>query len=193
MRLWHKELITVLPREQLVAQWRECSAIAGAIQKNGTPNHILVDYVLVDLNSFVAYSAAIREEMTRRGYKTMDKVWEKIVAVAADDFWRSKGHNDIFPMHHNDRYLKQCYYNLQEKYDRGGISHEDWIKIDSRYVLDKPPEAEWLYWPGWAGNYDQRIDNATCSKCGYHHNTVYNGPDGLSSHCPHCHSRMKKR
>lgn len=33
MRLWHKNLITVLPREQLVSQWRECSAIAGAIQK----------------------------------------------------------------------------------------------------------------------------------------------------------------
>lgn len=33
MRLWHIDLIPVLPREQLVAQWRECSAIAGAILK----------------------------------------------------------------------------------------------------------------------------------------------------------------
>ena len=196
MRLWHKELITVLPREQLVAQWRECSAIAGAIQKNGTPNHILVDYVLEDLNSFVAYSAVIRREMTRRGYKTMDKVWEKIAAVAADDFWRLVNHDDIFPIHHNDRYLKQCYYNLQEKYDRGGISQEDWFKIASRYVLDKQeevPEAEWQYWPGWASNHDHRIDDAICSKCGYHHTPVYNGPDGLSSHCPCCKSKMKKR
>ena len=43
MRLWHIDLISVLPREQLVAQWRELSAIAGAIQKKGTPNHILVN------------------------------------------------------------------------------------------------------------------------------------------------------
>lgn len=42
MRLWHKDFIKALPREQLVAQWRELSAIAGAIQKSGTPNHILV-------------------------------------------------------------------------------------------------------------------------------------------------------
>ena len=31
MRLWHTELIKVLPREQLVAQWRECLAISGMI------------------------------------------------------------------------------------------------------------------------------------------------------------------
>lgn len=30
MRIWHKDLIPVLPREQLVAQWKECSAIAAA-------------------------------------------------------------------------------------------------------------------------------------------------------------------
>ena len=46
MRLWHKDLIPYLPKEQLVSQWRECSSIAGAIIKNGTPNHGLVNYVL---------------------------------------------------------------------------------------------------------------------------------------------------
>ena len=33
MRLWHKDLIDVLPREQLVAQWREISACVSSIQK----------------------------------------------------------------------------------------------------------------------------------------------------------------
>jgi len=33
-------------------------------------------------------------------------------------------------------YLKQCYYNLQEKYDCGGISEEEWEKI-------KEVEREW--------------------------------------------------
>lgn len=33
MRIWHTDLIKVLPREQLISQWRECSSIAGAIQK----------------------------------------------------------------------------------------------------------------------------------------------------------------
>ena len=35
MRLWHTSLIKALPREQLVSQWRECSAIAGSIQTKG--------------------------------------------------------------------------------------------------------------------------------------------------------------
>lgn len=30
---------------------------------------------------------------------------------------------------HEDRYFIQCYYNLQEKYDCGGINPEDWEKI----------------------------------------------------------------
>lgn len=136
MRLWHRELISVLPREQLVAQWRECSAIAGAIQKNGTPNHILVNYVTEDLNSFVSYSAVVRAEMTRRGYKTMDKVWEKIAAVAADPFWYRLEFDDIFSDYHTDSYLRQCWYNLEEKYDRGGITQDDWLKISRKFDYD---------------------------------------------------------
>lgn len=46
MGLWHKDLIEKLPREQLVAQWRECSAIAGNLITKGTPNHILVNKIL---------------------------------------------------------------------------------------------------------------------------------------------------
>ena len=64
MRLWHTDLISVLTREQLVAQWRELSAIAGAIQKKGTPNHILVNFVLnYDYDNFISYAAEVREKM----------------------------------------------------------------------------------------------------------------------------------
>ena len=78
MRLWHKQLISVLPREQLVAQWRELSSCAGNIVTKGTPNHILVNPIInYPMNHFVTYAAAVRSDMTRRGYKTMDKVWEK--------------------------------------------------------------------------------------------------------------------
>ena len=135
MRLWHKDLISVLPREQLVAQWRECSAIAGAIQKNGTPNHILVNYVIDNLDSFVAYSYLVRQEMTNRGYKTMDYVWEKIASLITNIRWHPYPYHMIFSKEHNDRYFLQCYYNLQEKYDRGGIKEEDWEQIHLRYLF----------------------------------------------------------
>ena len=66
MRLWHKSFIDVLPREQLVAQWRELSSIAGAIQKNGTPNHLLVNFVLdYDYDHFISYAYYIRKEMMK--------------------------------------------------------------------------------------------------------------------------------
>ena len=135
MRLWHKDLIEVLPREQLVAQWRELSAIAGNINEKGSPNHILVNKIMdYDFKHFISYAYHVRAEMTKRGYKTMERVWDKICSV--DDMVNTFLPVDdcLFPGWHNDRYLEQCYYNLQEKYDCGGIKKEDWSKIQSFYL-----------------------------------------------------------
>ena len=45
MRCWHKDLISVLPKQQLLGQWRECCLIAKNIAEQGTPNHILVNRI----------------------------------------------------------------------------------------------------------------------------------------------------
>ena len=128
MRLWHIDLISVLPREQLVAQWRELSGIAGAIQKKGTPNHILVNFVLIyDYDNFISYAAEVREEMTKRGYRTMNSVWEKIVSLKSN--WVRLPHNEIYKEKMNNTYLEICYYNLYEKYLCGGIDGYDFGKI----------------------------------------------------------------
>lgn len=37
--------------------------------------------------------------------------------------------SDVYYPEHNDRYLKQCFYNLEEKFDRGIINEEEWHKI----------------------------------------------------------------
>ena len=66
--------------------------------------------------------------MTRRGYKTMDRVWDNITSVVDGDY-NIIPLEECFPNWHNSNYEVQCYYNLQEKYDCGGISEEDWIKI----------------------------------------------------------------
>lgn len=132
MRLWHKDLISVLPKEQLVAQWRELSAIAGAIQKNGTPNHVLVNFVLdYDYEHFISYAYNIRLEMTQRGYRTMSSVWDKIISLKTD--YKIIAIKDIYSEIMDDEYLTICYYNLREKYIRGGIKEEDWNKIYHTY------------------------------------------------------------
>lgn len=128
MRLWHKEFIHSLPKGQLVAQWRELSAIAGAIQKTGTPNHILVNFVLdYPFDHFISYTKLVRKEMTSRGYKTMDSVWNKIVTLKPD--WKELPFEKIYPEKMDTVYKNICYMNLLEKYMCGGIPEADWKNI----------------------------------------------------------------
>ena len=136
MRLWHWKLIPALPREQLVAAWRELSAIAGNLNTKGTPNHILVNKVLdYPREHFISYALYVRQEMTRRGYRTMDSVWNKIYCTRESDFGELEivPLEDLFPGWHNDRYLEQCYFNLEEKYDCGGVDKEWFEKIQNIY------------------------------------------------------------
>ena len=130
MRLWHTKLIKVLPREQLVAQWRELSAIACAIQKNGTPNHILVNFVTeYGWNHFISYAFYVRQEMTARGYRTMNSVWDKITSLANNDY-NILPLNEVYSNKMDSTYFAICHYNLLEKYLCGGIKEEDWKKIE---------------------------------------------------------------
>ena len=128
MRLWHIKLISALPKAQLVAQWRECSAIAKAVKDNGTPNHILVNFVTeYSVDHLINYSLLIREEMTKRGYRTMQSVEDKIVSLNLK--YRKMKIEDIYSEKMNNIYLKICLYNLYEKYLCGGISQEEFDKI----------------------------------------------------------------
>ena len=128
MRLWHKNLIGVLPRQQLVGSWRELSSIATNIKSKGTPNHILINKIMnYDLDHFITYAKLVRAEMTRRGYKTMDSVWNKIVSVKPD--WNEVAFEGLYEGWHNHRYYNQCYYNLEEKFDCGGITTAEWQLI----------------------------------------------------------------
>ena len=136
MRIWHWKLISALPREQLVAQWRELSAIAGNLNTKGTPNHILVNKVLdYPREHFISYALYVRQEMTRRGYRTMESVWNKIYCTRETDYGEIEivPLEDLFPGWHNDRYLEQCYFNLEEKYDCGGVAQEWFEKVQNIY------------------------------------------------------------
>lgn len=127
MRLWHYKLIPVLPNKMLVSQWRECIAIKRGWEK-GTLNHRLVNYVMnYDKSRFVRYVEKVRDEMCDRNIRFQDKFMLEVY-----DFMSDKGNFGLYP-EHNDRYLKQCYYNLQEKADRGIVSKEEWQKIENLF------------------------------------------------------------
>lgn len=129
MRLWDISMLSYLPREQLVSQWRECSSIAGSIQKKQSPNHILVNFVLdYDFDHFISYTYYVRAEMTSRGYRTMNSVWDKIVALKPS--YNILPIDNVYPEKFNQTYKEICFYNLLEKYICGGIKDSDWEKIE---------------------------------------------------------------
>lgn len=122
MRLWHKDLIAVLPKQQLLGQWRECCCIARNIKVNGTPNHLLVNKVMdYPIAQFYNYGLMVAKEMSNKGYKVDRTRFTKYFPLAARTI-----ETNLFEGWHNDRYLMQCYYNLQEKFDCGGITEAEW-------------------------------------------------------------------
>ena len=135
MRLWHWRLIPVLPRQQLLSQWRECCAIAKSINEKGTPNHILVNpimnYPISDLDKYTRW---IGEEMMCRGYNwNFHRYTDHRPGLVVRDFISSDPDpyiDLIFHGWHNDQYFWQCYSTLQEKHDRGGITDEEWSLIE---------------------------------------------------------------
>lgn len=137
MRLWHKDLISVLPSKQLLGQWRECCAIAGNIKRLSFPNHILVNRIMdYHLSHFYKYCSLVSNEMYERGFNISDTAINKIMEITDQDIRMGIEFittEELFSGWHNERYLKQCLYNLQEKYDCKGISESDWNTIKKVY------------------------------------------------------------
>lgn len=126
MRLWHKDLISVLPDQQLIGQWRECCAIARNIAVKGTPNHLLVNKVMdYPIEHFEAYTILVYVQLTKRGYKCKWNNFKKWI----DSGTFGISHDELFADWHDDRYLKQCFYNLQEKCDCDGMNYFEYEKI----------------------------------------------------------------
>lgn len=140
MRLWHKELIPYLPQKQLVAQWRECCCIARNIAIDGTPNHILVNKIMdYPIGHFWFYTNCVIFEMKERGYNVdVEKFlkWYRKIENPLLHF-ETYPEDEIYKDWHNDRYFKQCFYNLQEKYDCGGISEVEWDVINSNLKIKR--------------------------------------------------------
>lgn len=127
MRLWSYQLIPYLPRQQLLSQWRECVCIAKSIHDKGTPNHILVNKIMdYPLANFDIYCNIVLVEMLRRGYNVSASSIYKLEDYIDFEVDSSKQYRHPFPYWHTFRYAQQCYYNLEEKYDCGGIPENEW-------------------------------------------------------------------
>lgn len=117
MRLWHYELIPYLPKSQLLAQWRELNSIFVKEDK-----HILINYIYeYPKDDLLVYSVMVMAEMQKRGYKINTSNYNNYFSRfdVIKTMKKIDSNYKPFKNHHNFRYLQQCFYNLEEKYDRG--------------------------------------------------------------------------
>lgn len=136
MRLWHYKLVPYLPRQQLLSQWRECVCIAKSIHEKGTPNHILVNKIMdYPIGEFNDYCNIVLVEMVKRRYNVSESAIDKLEDYTGFMVDSEKQYSHPFNGWHTFKYLKQCYSNLQEKHDCGGMSDEEWNKFEYGYIL----------------------------------------------------------
>lgn len=131
MRLFHKDLIEVLPRQQLLGQWRELNSIFKLQNR-----HILINFVYdYDFGHLLGYTNMVIAEMEKRGYKiNLDNADNYFIPLIKENRgYKMPFYECLFEEKMNERYLKQCLYNLQEKYDCGGITQEEWKKIEDKF------------------------------------------------------------
>ena len=96
--------------------------------EKGTLKHPLVSYVLwYDKRYFLTYVIHLTLVMEDKKIKYNEELFKEISEWAYD--YKKEPFVQGFYPEHNDRYLRQCYYNLQEKADRKMIGEEEWIKI----------------------------------------------------------------
>lgn len=134
MRLWHKDLIPLLDDNRLIAQWRELLAIKGTIDKHGFPKSSIVNKVLdYNIDHFKRYTTIVTMELDDRGVKYNRDKYEEIINWECDKFYDGKlpTAEALFYGWHNARYLQQCYFNLQEKYDCEAIPQENFDLIET--------------------------------------------------------------
>lgn len=124
MRLWHYKLIHLLPRNQLLGQWRELNSIYKKQDR-----HILINYIYdYPKEDLYIYSILVINELKKRNYNFKLINFNMYFSDISDNINYIPFINKM-----NDRYLIQCLYNLQEKYDCGGITDKDWKIIESTY------------------------------------------------------------
>ena len=121
-----------MPKSQLVAQWRELNCIF----KNKS-RHILINYIYeYPKENLYRYSMYVLREMSARNYtvRSYDNFNDYFIDIDTSKAFNS-GSNP-FPNHHDDRYLLQCYFNLQEKYDRGqkDFSEEQYKRLENSII-----------------------------------------------------------
>lgn len=139
MRLWHKDILDVLPELQLRSQWHECVAIAKDLHETGFTHHLLINQIMsYSKEDFNAYCYLVLSAMVKRGIQTKEASCMKLHEYTG--FVPNKNLyvlDNLYANWHNKEYLRICFANLFEKYKYGigtsKISEYDWQNLCAKY------------------------------------------------------------
>lgn len=129
MRIWHYKLIPYLPNKQLKAMRYE---LGDMIKQYPNIKHPLVKYandydIMFLCKCFSKVNVQLKRNNINCSLKYNNNIYDIVHSKSKMEKINIRSLNF---KEHNNRYLKQCYYNLQEKYDRGIITSEEWNLIN---------------------------------------------------------------
>lgn len=133
MRIWHKDLLKYLPQQQLQGQWKELYAIVGEMEKKGVLTRERGYLLVTPLNKIAAGDLILYIKAVHELGISTDKKCLQLIKRVSQLNWPGK-----CPMSdwHTKDYLRQCFYNLQEKFMCGGFSEGEYNKLVAGYVLN---------------------------------------------------------
>lgn len=138
MRLWHYELIPVLPQNILIRLWHDCEAIGSNLERKGTTGDVKCDKILdFDWKEFREYCIKVRDTMIGEHCKVNDRLAGLLLnRIEAN---KDKFHpayildGGVYKNWHDLDYFDLCYMLIKELYGCGVISERDWIGFNDGY------------------------------------------------------------
>ena len=138
-RLWHIDLIPLLPDDLLYNLWVDCIKISEELSMTGEPNgeindefaKRIINYMPDDFYTYVM--VYVKDECVRRGlqftYENISYFENNMVLYAGRQNFTLTDRPFLFQGWMTTRYLQQNILLLEELYDNEEIELKDWFKI----------------------------------------------------------------
>lgn len=151
MRIWHKDLIDVLPDNLLLQLQNDCLTIIGNLVDFDSTGDDLCDRMLeYPKTHFTTYCTEVAREVMSREITTQEthELIKEATAMHSTETtfysfiaWEDAcyvTHQRLFEFWHSPRYLQQCLLILEEMYDCDLIMYKDWFGILNKVKTATP-------------------------------------------------------
>lgn len=151
MRIWHKDLIDVLPDNLLLQLQNDCLTIIGNLLDFDSTGDDLCDRMCeYPRTHFTTYCTEVAKEIISREINTNETL--KLIETATGMHLYEIAtypvlsledacyvtHQRLFEFWHSPRYLQQCLLILEEMYDCDLIMYKDWFGILNKVKTATP-------------------------------------------------------